>query len=58
MNRNASTCHPGDDTKSLNRLPYLAGSFSRNFKSFEEKILGGAKPDAVRKPWRSIQTSA
>jgi quercetin dioxygenase-like cupin family protein len=25
MNVNESTCHPGDGTKGLNRLPYLAG---------------------------------
>ena len=62
MNANESTCHPGDGTKGLNRLPYrpslCCDSISSKIcKSFDEKTRGVAKRDVVRRPWQSTRTS-
>lgn len=63
MNANESTCHPGDGTKSLDRLPYLPEALLRfdlqqELHQLRREVRGAGKPVAVRGPWQSIQTSA
>ena len=63
MNVHESTCHPGDGTKGLNRLPYLAEALrqfdlQQELHELDRRIRGAAKPGAVRGPWQSNQTSA